>query len=187
MLRRADVVLRAVLLGATVLGALACRVAAGDWDVGLIEQPSELVGFPATTEFQQSQNPSYVPRSHLLPAGGLMVRVQNCSGKGWAGYGPVNHSSCNYGHGGGGGCQGDSGYVRDHIAFLPFPAGYTGAMPPLGLPKITPAQSARQTPTLPQPAAAAEPGRLGLRHMLTGGVVVVWSPSRVRAWGRTGR
>eukprot|EP01047_Picozoa_sp_COSAG01_P128445 COSAG01_NODE_57800_length_310_cov_0.540284_1_plen_49_part_01 len=41
-----------------------------------------LVGFPVTTvEFHHSHNPPYVPRSHhLLPASGLMVRLQNRSG-----------------------------------------------------------------------------------------------------------
>ena len=112
-----------------VLGALPPAAA---WDVALVEPPSLLVGFPASTAFQQSQNPSFVPRSPLLPGGGLMVRLQNCTGPRWAGFGPTNHSQCNYGHGGGGDCYGDSGWVRDHVAFLPFAEGYTGSAPPRG-------------------------------------------------------
>ena len=113
----------------------------GLFTVVLLEKASALVAFPASTAFQQSQNPSYVPPSKHLPDGGLLVRLQNCSGgEKYAGYGPTNHSSCNYGHGGGGDCYGNSGFVRDHIAFVPFPQQYSGDSPPTGLPRITPAQ-----------------------------------------------
>ena len=49
------------------------------WNVKLVEKPSMLVGFPGSTAFQQSQNPSFVPRSKLLPGGGLMVRRESIS------------------------------------------------------------------------------------------------------------
>lgn len=65
--------------------------------------------------------------------------MQNCSGPKFSGYGPSNHSRCNYGHGGGGDCYGDSGFIRDHIGFIEFDKSYTGTDPPSGLPKITPA------------------------------------------------
>ena len=132
---------------------LATAAAAPAFKVSLIEQPSPLVSFPTSTAFQQSQNPSYVPRSVHLPDGGLMVRLQNCSGSKFPNKGPTNQTGCNYGNGSAAAdCYGDSGFVRDHIAFLPFPKGYTGDKPPTGLPRITPAQIVFQ----PQPGLADE-------------------------------
>mmetsp|Transcript_91123 Transcript_91123/g.162201 ORF Transcript_91123/g.162201 Transcript_91123/m.162201 type:complete len:415 (+) Transcript_91123:62-1306(+) len=117
---------------------LACKT---DFAISVIEPPSMIIGYPTETEFQQSQNPSYVHRSPLLPDGGLMVRLQNCSSPG---YGPNNHSSCAYHVGGPGGCSGISGAMPhphlpgDRIAFIPFSKGYTGDKPPRDLERITP-------------------------------------------------
>ena len=123
---------------AVLAAAAALAAATGGFRVALVEQPSPLVAYPTSSQFQQSQNPSFVPRSPHLPHGGLMVRLQNCSAPDYPGKGPTNQSGCNYGSGGGSDCYGDSGFVRDHIGFVPFPAGYTGADPPTGLPRITP-------------------------------------------------
>jgi hypothetical protein len=68
------------------------------------------------------------------------AKLRSCSGSKYPGKGPVNHSGCNYGTGGGSDCYGDSGFVRDHIGFLPFPSGYSGSAPLTTLPRLDPSR-----------------------------------------------
>lgn len=66
--------------------------------------------------------------------------MHSCSGSKFPGKGPTNHSGCNFGKGGGSDCYGDSGFVRDHIGFLPFPKGYSASAPLATLPRLDPSR-----------------------------------------------
>ena len=94
-----------------------------------------------------------------------MVRLQNCSGAAFPGKGPTNHSGCNYGKGGGSDCYGDNGWVRDHIRFLPFPKGYSGATPPAALPRLDPSRITLSP--APGDPSEKEMSRLGLSVSVT--------------------